>query len=256
MAFLVFVDQLGSRAKWHDGGSELALKHFSRFEQLVRLTIERLKPATLKGGLIENDALALVFSALPDAFNFAGDLFRSAFMVDRSRRLGERTNYVWLRGTIVPFNGDLSLRKEEPLVLNSHTIAVTRFPKSLLDAIAIEKSSFKGMRFLVCEGPSLTRQRRRSATRFLHRDVGIDVSTFARLERAMYPGRLADNYFDFLWMSCETTEAWRRIRGIMDRKLHFTAANQEEFMHAAATRLVFFAAEYKFNKQAARKKKS
>lgn len=252
MLFLLFVDQLGTRSKWQEGGSDLAMKHISRLEQLIRLTLNRLEPASLQEGIVESDSVGLVFSSLRETFVFGRELFRAAFGIDKNRRLGEGINYLWLRGAIVPFEAELPLRREESIVERFPSVSVSRFSSSLLNAIAIEKSSFKGMRIVMSEGSILNRSVRRSAACFRHKD-GFIISPFARLPHAMYPGRLSDGFFDFLWMTTDSGEEWRKWIGMASRKLHFTAGNQEEFLHAAATLVVFLAAAYKFKKQSKEK---
>jgi hypothetical protein len=255
MSFLLFVDQLGTRAKWHEGGAPKATAHFRRLEKLVAASLDLTKPSTMQGGMIESDAAALMFTSLRETFAFGAHLFRAAFRVDKNRQRSSRThpiNYIWLRGAIVPCEADAPLRHETPLSSTVRSISVSRYSSSLLDAIAIEKSSFKGMRILVSESASLTREERRAEASFRHLDFPMTVSPFARLPDSMYPGRLAAGFFDFLWMTTDTSVAWQKLRRIADIRLHHSAGNVEEFMHAAATRVVFFAAKNKFTKEAAR----
>lgn len=257
MPFLLFVDQLGTRAKWHEGGAPMATAHFRRLEKLVQASLDLTKPATMQGGMIESDSVALLFDSLRETFSFGAHLFRAAFEIDKnrpSRNSNKPINFIWLRGAIVPYPENLPLRRESPLSSRGRSISVSRYASSLLDAIAIEKSSFKGMRILVSESPSLTRKLRRAEASFRHGEFPMTVSPFARLPNSMYPGKLVSDYFDFLWMTADTRVGWQRLRRIADIRLHHAAANPEEFAHAAATRVVFYAAKNKFTKEAARQK--
>jgi hypothetical protein len=255
MSFLLFVDQLGTRAKWNEGGAPMATAHFRRLEKFVESSLDLTKPATMQGGIIESDAVALLFTSLRETFAFGAHLFRAAFGVDKNRRKHspkEPINYMWLRGAIVPYVADLPLRQETPLSANDRSVSVSRYSSSLLDAIAIEKSSFKGMRILVSESTSLTRKLRHKEASFAHLELPMTVSPFARLPDSMYPERLATDFFDFLWMASDTHGRWQRLRSIADIRLHHSAGNPEEFMHAAATKVVFYAAKNKFTKEAAK----
>lgn len=111
---------------------------------------------------------------------------------------------------------------------------VTTLAPVLLDAIAMEKSGFRGMRLLV-ERDLLSRSDRFELREWLGCEPLIPVR---RLSYSAYPPRM-DTYEDILWMgTCNDDEIvqWRRRMGT---RMRFVARDAEEMQHAAATSVVF-----------------
>jgi hypothetical protein len=193
-----------------------------------------------------------MFSQFLDALVFARELFREAFLVHENRSLGANLDYVWVRGVVLPTDDDKVMRYERSLTAHHPSVRVITYSTSLLDSIAIERSGFKGMRLLVPEA-SLIGSTLRDDAAFQHKDTDVVIDPFLHLSAPLYPGSLADQYVDYLWMSCDTNKEWHRLNEIAEHRMHHIAANSEELMHAAVTKVLFGAAAYKFKKLEARR---
>jgi len=67
---VAFIDLLGVRARWHEGGRASAEAAFGRLETMVGEALARLMPRTLRDGAIETDSAALVFGSSEEALAF------------------------------------------------------------------------------------------------------------------------------------------------------------------------------------------
>jgi hypothetical protein len=227
---VAFLDLLGVRARWHEGGRESAEAAFGRLESLVAETLSRLAPKSLRDGAIETDSAAIVFGATEDALAFIRDLFTDAFAAS-GRARDER---LWIRGTVTALHGRGALRRSEHLAQHGK-VRVFRLEGSLLDAIAVEKSGFKGMRIVV-EEKLLTQAVR---DRFAVKAGSRDFVPFRSLTNSVYPRRIADVYQDFLWMARSQEVEWRKLKRAMSNRLRWSAQDSEEFVQAASTQVVF-----------------
>ena len=227
---VAFIDLLGVRARWHEGGRESAEAAFKRLETLVGATLERLAPKTLRDGAIETDSAAIVFGATEDALEFIRELFTEAFTAP-SRAKEER---LWIRGTVTAIRSRGALRRSEHLAGHGK-VRVFRLDGSLLDAIAVEKSGFKGMRIVV-EEKLLTQAVR---DRFAVKAGSRSLVPFRSLTNSVYPRRIAQVYEDFLWMARSEEAEWRKLKRSMSDRLRWSAQDSEEFVQAASTQVVF-----------------
>jgi hypothetical protein len=105
----------------------------------------------------------------------------------------------------------------------------------LLDAIAIEKSGFKGMRLLV-EHKLITPEIRAEFKQPLGH---LNFIPLSKLKSSTYPTRLNDAFSDYLWMGSIDREDFEELRKIMALRLRLAAGEPEEFVQAAATQVVF-----------------
>jgi hypothetical protein len=227
---VAFLDLLGVRARWHEGGRTSAEAAFGRLEALVSETLARLAPKSLRDGAIETDSAALVFGAPEDALGFIRELFSDAFVSPR-RAAHER---LWIRGTVTAIENRGPLRHAGPLAGHAK-VRVHRLDGGLLDAIAVEKSGFKGMRIVV-EAKLLTQAVR---DRFRVQAGSRTLDTFKSLTNSVYPRRIAHVYEDFLWMARTEEAEWRTLKRSMSDRLRWSAQDSEEFLQAASTQVVF-----------------
>lgn len=231
MTVVAFVDLLGVRARWHAGGRASAEAAFERLETLVGDALARLAPKTLRDGAIETDSAALVFNSAEEALGFIRDLFSEAFAAP-SRARDER---IWIRGTVTSIqNRGHGLRRSAPLAGQAR-VRVNRLDAGLLDAIAVEKSGFKGMRIVVEEKLLTPAVRERFAVKAGSRQL----VPFKSLTNSVYPHRIASVYEDFLWMARSEEPEWRRLKRSMSDRLRWSAQDSEEFVQAASTQVVF-----------------
>jgi hypothetical protein len=227
---VAFIDLLGVRARWHAGGRASAEAAFGRLEGLVGETLTRLAPKSLRDGAIETDSAAVVFGSTEDALAFIRDLFSTAFVTPR-RVKDER---LWIRGTVTGIQSRGALRRPAQLS-GQPKVSVYRLDAGLLDAIAVEKSGFKGMRIVV-EEKLLTQAVRE---RFRVRAGNRELVPFKSLTNSVYPRRIAHVYEDFLWMARTEEAEWRRLKRSMSDRLRWSAQDSEEFLQAASTQVVF-----------------
>ncbi|MEM9380479.1 MAG: hypothetical protein AAGB93_11070, partial [Planctomycetota bacterium] len=103
-----------------------------------------------------------------------------------------------------------------------------------LDAIAVERSGFKGMRVLIDD---------RLVDRALKDHFKIATKTaplipFRKLGHSGYPESVAGGFQDFFWMAAPPDE-WEVLAKQMAKRLRWAAKDSEEFVHAAATQVVY-----------------
>jgi hypothetical protein len=226
---VTFIDLLGVRARWHEGGRESAETAFEQLETLVRETLAELAPKSLRDGAIETDSAAIVFESTQEALVFIQALFSAAFLAPK-KASDER---LWIRGTVTAIQRH-PLRRAVQLA-GHPKIKVFRLDGGLLDAIAVEKSGFKGMRIVV-EEKLLTQAVR---DHFAVQAGSRTLLPFRALTNSFYPRRIANVYEDFLWMARPEEAEWRRLKRSMSARLRWSARNSEEFVQAASTQVVF-----------------
>jgi hypothetical protein len=232
---LLFIDMMGVRYRWRTEGRTGAQHAFDIFSHLIRKTLaEQTRDSVVAGG-VESDSAALICSDLGAASKIARELFCSAFLIARTPSAPR----IWLRGVIVHAGEEVNLRWDEPLAQGQPQVTMSKYSSPLLDAIAIEKCGFKGMRVLLTGGPELGEK-----TRFRQVNLRLGEGTkrfcpFRRIQGLGYPGRLPNGYADFLWMACESEEEWAKMKATMVQRLKWAAGNQDEVAHAAATQVVF-----------------
>lgn len=209
---IAFVDLLGVRAKWHDGGRDAAEKAFERLRSLVATSLADISAATVLGGGIETDSAAVIFDSTEEAAKFMRSLYSRAFLA--ATRLSDER--IWVRGTLASIQAAGSLRLESSLP-GFPAVGVFDLEGGLLDAIAIEKSGYKGMRIVVEESLITDAIRRRFR-------IAVGNQTFIpfrKLANSAYPGRLANGYQDFLWMARQDEQEWRRMKRSMSNRLRW-----------------------------------
>ena len=124
----------------------------SHFRSIITQAITS-KRGSVSHGAIEADSAALVCPSLRNAVAVGRKAFHIAFL----GAIQQSDERFWLRGVIIPIEGDASLRMEEPLEDNLKQVRVSKYSEPLLDAISAEKSGFKGMRLLIGGGFLLVR---------------------------------------------------------------------------------------------------
>jgi hypothetical protein len=172
----------------------------------------------------------MVFGASEDAFTFIRELFSEAFTAPRKAK-DER---LWIRGTVTSIHSRGELRHSAQLARHAK-VRIYRLDAGLLDAIAVEKSGFKGMRIVVEE---------KLLTPAVREHFGVRAGSrtlvpFKSLTNSVYPRRIAQVYEDFLWMARSEEAEWRKLKRSMSDRLRWSAQDSEEFLQAASTQVVF-----------------
>lgn len=231
MAAILFVDMLGARRIWQNGGVQEAIPAFFRFKKMVNIAARQAPNGEVLDGGIETDAAMIVCRSPIEAFRIGQRLFLAAF----SGRLSPETPRLWLRGCVVPHPEEGFLRSGEPLRDPVDRITAYRYSESALEAVSIEKSGYKGMRLLV-HSELITSS---VQTQMRVPLGGQNLIPFRRLNYSIYPARLDRLYTDFLWMACETDDDWFKLSLQMKNRLRYAGPDPEELAQAAATQLVF-----------------
>lgn len=224
---LLYFDLLGARARWREGGAVAAKDAFDSFASLM---IWAAKPfaADVQIGATETDAAAFVCATTSVALRIARKAFVAAFLRGPTAA-GPRT---WLRGSLVPWHGS-ELRQVRSSTVEA--IKIWTFSPSLLDAVAIEKSGFKGMRLLMRSGlvtPALRRE-------FRLQEHHQSIIPFRRLKHSGYPQVADGDLLDFMWMMSNDSEERSTLNYRMALRLRESTSDPEEFAQAAATQVVF-----------------
>ena len=230
---LLLIDMLGVKARWHTGGRRSAKKAFDRFESIM---VESLSSSDERptAGLIETDSCVLVFPTLRAALAVARHAYLCTFLASRAPK-DER---LWFRGVAVPYHGTLSFRNQKSLSQRNERVVVSHLDSALFDAIAAEKSGFRGMRILVGGGNGVGTNAKRAASR-----VEIKAKHYApflRVRTPPYPKQLAKGrFYDYMWMASESVDETENLKRAMGNRIKWSASNPEEFLHAAATQVIF-----------------
>ncbi len=231
MAVILFIDMLGARKRWHNGGVSEAMPAFYRFKRLVNIAARRAPAGEVLGGVIETDAAMLVCRSIVGAARIAQRLYLEAF----ANRMNPMTNRDWYRGCIVPHADDEFIRTGDPLRMPVQKVMAFRYSKSALEAVSVEKSGFKGMRLLI-------KLELIDANIEMQMKIPFGTHTlipFRKLNYSYYPPRVAEEYTDFLWMACQSNVDWHNLTLHMTSRLRYAARDQEELTQAAATQIVF-----------------
>jgi hypothetical protein len=204
---------------------------------IIRHALE-LAPESLAsrvGGTIQSDAAALTTPDTKAAITVGRLIFRETFR--RSGSLETGRERIWIRGAIQEM-AESNLEDTEALPAAASGISKRILSDDLLEAINVEQSGYKGQRLLVPE--SLID---RSVEEFFRIPVGRTDFFFplASLPRPdSKPG-----YRDVLWMfpngkEEDIAEEWRLMLIAMANRLRWAGQGGDaEFLHAAATQLVF-----------------
>ncbi len=224
---ILFVDVLGVRSKWLSGGQPAAEAAFQEFRTLIAASMKGTVSDSLVRGVVESDSAALTFSSLLPALEAAKALYSAAFRRKHGR--------VWLRGCIVSLDGQDALRTSTTFSGKLKSIELNLYSKPLLEAIAVEKSGFKGMRLLV-ESSLITAEVRAA----VKQPIGhLNFIPLCKLKAMRYPKRIDGLFVDYLWMATVERDEFDDMRSIMAVRLRGAAGDPEEFNQAAATQVVF-----------------
>lgn len=230
MQALLFIDMLGVRSRWHESGRAGVERAVEKFHHLVREAAGKSGFAEQLEGGMESDSVALICPHTEAAVKIGCIAFTSAFMQPESFDQ-ER---LWLRGVIAPSASEEALRSRN-VVPAMGTVERHSFSGGMLDAIAVEKSGFKGMRLLIADvlvTAELCAQFRRPRG-------NLNIVPFKKLRYSQYPTRVAESFQDVLWMDSRNGEGAIDERLRMEQRLRWSARVAEEFVQAAATQVVF-----------------
>lgn len=226
---IVYLDLLGTKKKWEKGGRIAVEAAFDRFEQAVYRGLAQVGGAGIREGGIEGDSAAFVCLDPLEALRLTQAIFSYAFSTPNPE---DELNRIWIRGSIVAASTGAPLRTAAPMPGPMGHLSTYRFSPEFLDAISVERSGFKGMRVLVDD--RLVTELVRAAVRIPVR--GRNLIPLKRLTHSDYrvPG-----YQDWLWMLPADDAAWQRLRLEMATRLRWSSRDADEFVHAAATQVVF-----------------
>jgi hypothetical protein len=227
---LLYLDLLGTRARWVHAGREGVEAACKTFRELILRALAQVGPEHALSGGIESDAAAIVLDDAGAATQTAREVYRAAFL----KPSRDDTPRVWLRGAILPAS-DRPLRSERALSGSFRQLKLAEYSSDLLDAISVEKSGLKGMRLVLADSLVTGALRRR----WLVAVRGRAFIPFKKLRYAGYPTRLRESYQDFLWMACGDVEEWGAMQQAMNARLRYAAVDPDEGAQAAVTQVVF-----------------
>ena len=228
---LLFIDMLGVRTLWHEGGTDAATIAFIRLREIVETALMQLSYRKhVLVGEMESDSVVLICDNVRWAVKIGRAIFREAFVSTNDLA----NSRIWLRGAIVPYDGASSIRIAQRLDDPLAQVRVHEYHPSLLEVVSIEKSGIKGMRLVV----AIVESKKKTRKRLRYPVAGRAIPLVTRLHNLPYPERLSD-FMDVFWMASETEEEWNLLNQIMDRRMRWAAKVPEEFIHAAATRVLF-----------------
>ena len=222
---------LGVRSRWQRGGRDAAEEAFQIFRGLVASSLKNFPHEQVLKAIIETDAVAVTCSSVSCALQIAKRLYLTAF-VQTAR---DREKRVWFRGAVIPCENNEELRKTINFKPPLEQVRLVLYEPELLDAIAVEKSGFRGMRMLV---------QKALVTKEVTKEFCIPIEklnciTLKKLRNSLYPARVAGEYVDYLWMATPDADELVKLERIMALRLRAASHDPDEFIQAAATQLVF-----------------
>jgi hypothetical protein len=226
----LFMDLLGVRAKWKSGGRVAAEEAFEEFRRSVHHGIEQVKVSSVEKGVFESDSAFLICDTLRTALQIGQSTYLHAF------RPPAHESRMWIRGVIMPGPTGTELVTSSHLDEAHPQVKIIKYKSQVLDAIAAEKSGFRGMRLLVGGGEGVGGQHRNKLPPLCCGDKRF--RPFLKIKAPAYPEALA-GYHDFLWMATEDETVNAALAEHMFHRLRWAAANTEELAHAAVTQVVF-----------------
>jgi len=229
MAALLLLDLLGMKGRWAKAPSVADLA-FDTFQQLIQEALEMLPSDIRVRGALESDGTALLFTHPHTAISVGRHICRSAFAL--GKRVGDER--FWIRGVIAPAAFNARLRTSQALKKPFRQIEASRPAPSLLEAISVEQSGYKGMRLVIAS--SLVDEALRADLR-----IWLGRRSVNPIRRLRYSPTVP-NYFDVLWMipdHLETSDAWLELSKRMNKRLRWSGQDPLEFAQASATSLVF-----------------
>lgn len=241
---LLFFDVLGIKALWQQRGVDRVKRRYRFLDTIVTQSLEFLSSKTRIGlidGEIDSDSVALVFKRPADAVLAGIAIWLRAF--ERNERANEDAK-LYLRGVIVGTEPNAILR--QPVRIKKFSVRRTDYSNTLLDAIAIEKSGFKGMRLLIEESifSDAEEQSVRSRRESVYQHQGRNVEQWpitVDLGRNSYPG-VRRKFVDVAWpvgsqkrMSSRTTRLEARRDGASKEELAVIKASHRLFSQLGST---------------------
>lgn len=228
---ILFVDLLGARRKWQEGGVERATKAFTSFSRLVIAAFRSISATSIVRGGVETDSAMFIFDSAVSALNAARELYKIAFQKNIEKS-GKR---LWLRGSLVLDGDNEFIRKETSGQRELSNVKFVSYSKQALDAISIEKSGFKGMRLLI---------RKNVIDESLRESMKISCDThffqpLRKLRHSSYPQESKSEFVDYLWMAEKNENEWNEMVLCMMDRMRYAAKFPEEFAQAASTQVVF-----------------
>jgi hypothetical protein len=227
---LLFVDMLGVKARWQQGGRVAAEEAFQHFWGLVAYAVRGESTDTVSAGMLESDSFAIDCKDTGTALRIAQRLYRAAFL----KTLDSREDRTWIRGVLLNRTESVELRRLTRFKTRA-PIDLMLYSGDLLDAIAAEKSGFRGMRLLVDE--TLVTDALRKQWRLM-KDTYYFVP-FSKLRHSFYPVVTDTKFCDYLWMAALEEREKSQMNVVMARRLRYASKNSEESLHAAATQVMF-----------------
>lgn len=228
---IVFIDMLGVRDKWAKKGREGAEDAFKRFRNLIAHSIRCIPPNEIADGFIESDSAIIICKTTTYALELAKKIYTDVF----NQTSNNENNRIWLRGVIIPQKDGPILRREKSFNKPYDHVKIMLYNNDLFDAIALEKSGFKGMRILVDKDLVTETILSEWVLKIEH----LNFITLKKLRNSSYPKNLDNKYVDFLWMATISDEVNKDQERVMALRLRKSAESSEEFLHAAATQLLF-----------------
>jgi hypothetical protein len=224
---LLYVDVLGMKARYRDGGVPAARTAYEKFALRVTEGLRELPVGAPVSGGIQSDAVALQFATGADAVRVGRALFRAAF------EQSTRADRMWLRGVILKDGAaGAELQHHGQLTDAPDGVFERHFTDVLLSAINAEQAGFRGQRLLIERG---------LVTSQLHAAFGVTapggrIKSASKLEFSECP----PGFQDVLWPASPDLAGWDQYyRKMLDRYRYATQGGDSEWLHASATYLLF-----------------
>ncbi len=228
----VYIDLLGVQKMWQLGGANAVKSRIQEFANLIKEQLTYLPQQSFRDGdftiMTLSDSVAITCQDSDQAIGIASHLFEQCFYhTDRS------SSPLWLRGVISSWHNQNMVFNTKSIQLREISVGTEyKLEDDYLQAIALEKSGFKGMRLIIDQ--SLLPN---SGKNEMRKWFGFKKPLFriVRLDQCNYPG---DEFADVLWMA-DTEAKYKDLLGIMAKRYKQSTRDPDELIQAAWTRAVF-----------------
>lgn len=230
---ILHVDLLGVQRMWMRGGAIAVKRRIEDFSDFVMQQIEWLPKDLHREGeytvILAGDSVAVLCQDAEQAVGIGAHLFRQAFY-----HTNEWDAAFWLRGSV-------GIWSNQALTINTVALQAkgmfvgTRYvmDDQYLAAVALEKSGFRGMRLIIDR--SLLRNIDEAPTA-AWAGFKRPLRLVTRLRDCTYPSGF--DYGDVLWMATDE-KRFMDLKFRMSQRLMRAAADQDELVQAAFTRVIF-----------------
>jgi hypothetical protein len=229
---LLFIDLLGVQTMWRVGGAPAVKARIAEFHDFVTTQASFLPTDVHRDAeytvILTSDSVSIMCQDHVQAYQIGMHLFEQAFFAS-----DRYSSPFWIRGVISPWSNQYLPFNTKPIKAKDIQVGTQyEMEDDYLNALALEKSGFKGMRLIIDE----TLIQASAITERKWTNFKRPLRIICRLRENTYPHGAPYAYI--LWMA-NSESRYSHIQGIMENRFKRATANAEELVQASWTRATF-----------------